>query len=233
MQLNFDSFIDNMPGYLWIKDVQSRYLACNQRLLNIFCLKSKKEIIEHADVDLPWAIYADIYVEGDKQALSGETKTFLQPVLLKDNTQLIITTRKTPIFDHVNKVIGVQGVVNLITTPKKTFSISQLSGFDSSLINFPQSSIQYTLTDNFDSFNLSKREAMCLFYMIRGKTAKQIGDILCISKRTVEVHLENIKIKFGCKSKSEVIGKAIEAGFIQLIPHDYLIKKVYHHWEEE
>ena len=43
--------------------------------------------------------------------------------------------------------------------------------------------------------------------MIRGKTAKEIAVILNLSPRTIEHHIENIKIKTNSDSKSELIDK--------------------------
>lgn len=52
---------------------------------------------------------------------------------------------------------------------------------------------------------LSSRELDVLSYLSRGKTAKEIGMQLAISRRTVEHHIENIKIKTNCNSKAELI----------------------------
>ena len=55
--------------------------------------------------------------------------------------------------------------------------------------------------------SLFPRECDILHYLPRGKTAKQIALILGISYRTVERHLENIRIKTGVYSKAELIEK--------------------------
>lgn len=51
---------------------------------------------------------------------------------------------------------------------------------------------------------LTDREFDCIRQYIKGKTARQIGESLHISNRTVEHHLENIKFKLGCSSKLEL-----------------------------
>lgn len=56
---------------------------------------------------------------------------------------------------------------------------------------------------------LSKKKLECLYYLVRGKTAREIASILNISPRTVEHYLEDIKFKWGCCSKSSLI----ELGF--------------------
>ncbi len=68
-------------------------------------------------------------------------------------------------------------------------------------------------TINF-SDQLSKRELEVLQHLMRGKTARQIGELLCISKRTVEHHVENIKQKACCHNKFELIKKLYEQSSI-------------------
>jgi len=52
---------------------------------------------------------------------------------------------------------------------------------------------------------ITKREAECLCYLTFGKTGKEIARILKISPRTVESHLNTLKGKLNCITKSELI----------------------------
>lgn len=54
---------------------------------------------------------------------------------------------------------------------------------------------------------LTDREFECIDQFLKGKTARQIGDFLHISHRTVEHHLENIKLKMFCSTKLELFEK--------------------------
>lgn len=56
---------------------------------------------------------------------------------------------------------------------------------------------------------LSEREMQCLALLIRGKPARQIGEELQISNRTVEHYLESIKNKWSCLNKQELIEKGL------------------------
>lgn len=53
--------------------------------------------------------------------------------------------------------------------------------------------------------SLSRRELDCIAELLQGKTLKEIGNHLGISPRTVETHVNNIKEKLQCRSKSELI----------------------------
>ena len=76
----------------------------------------------------------------------------------------------------------------------------------------------YMLSNQFYQIKLSDREAECLFFILRGKTSKQIARYLGISHRTVEEHINHLKNKFHAKSKGELIDKAFQAGFLNSIP---------------
>lgn len=58
-----------------------------------------------------------------------------------------------------------------------------------------------------DDFQLSNREIELLGLMMRGFTGRQISEKLGISKRTVEHHIDHIKNKALCRTKSELIDK--------------------------
>jgi DNA-binding CsgD family transcriptional regulator len=52
---------------------------------------------------------------------------------------------------------------------------------------------------------LSKRETECLRYLVLGKSAKEIARNLCLSHRTIEFYLKNIKDKTGYTSKTQIV----------------------------
>jgi LuxR family transcriptional regulator, quorum-sensing system regulator SolR len=52
---------------------------------------------------------------------------------------------------------------------------------------------------------LSLRERQCLQLLIESKSAKEIACALGLSRRTVEYYFENIKNKFSCWSRQEIL----------------------------
>lgn len=98
--------------------------------------------------------------------------------------------------------------VNLLKINQRTNSKSKIKCGIFSLTN-----------EKYNHYHLTKHESFCLFYLVRGNTAKLIAKKMNISFRTVETYLENIKIKLNCKNKSELIEKAIEEGFLTTIPN--------------
>lgn len=61
---------------------------------------------------------------------------------------------------------------------------------------------------------LSQREIDVLQWIAAGKTQQDVGDILSISSRTVEVHLRSSRTKLGALTTAQAVGRAISLGMI-------------------
>jgi DNA-binding CsgD family transcriptional regulator len=61
---------------------------------------------------------------------------------------------------------------------------------------------------------LSTREIEMLQWVAAGKTQQDIGDILSMSPRTVEVHLRSSREKLNALSTAQAVGRAISMGLI-------------------
>ncbi len=60
-----------------------------------------------------------------------------------------------------------------------------------------------------DAFRLTLREAEVLYWVIYGKTNRDIGDILGISHRTINKHLENLFEKLGVETRTAAAAVAM------------------------
>lgn len=76
---------------------------------------------------------------------------------------------------------------------------------------------KYYLGEFFPHIAFSKREAECLKYLHRGKSAKEIGRLLKLSHRTIETHINNIKEKTQIKSLAELLIKLEKCSFLNAI----------------
>ena len=68
-----------------------------------------------------------------------------------------------------------------------------------------------------DAFTLTLREAEVLHWVVKGKTNKDVGDILGSSPMTVKKHLERVFVKLGVETRTAAAGKAT-ARIAQLQP---------------
>ena len=68
----------------------------------------------------------------------------------------------------------------------------------------------YFLQHNKRNIKITSREAVCLQYLTRGYSAKELARILLISHRTVESYINNIKLKVDCYKRSDLINFALQ-----------------------
>ncbi len=59
------------------------------------------------------------------------------------------------------------------------------------------------------SFKLTGKEAEVLYWVVKGKTNKDIGDILGSSPMTVKKHLERVFVKLGVETRTAAAGMAV------------------------
>ncbi len=76
-------------------------------------------------------------------------------------------------------------------------------------------SIQFDSSKAFNHFlkKLSKRESEIIHWYMKGFTCNELGEKLYISSRTVERHLDNIKVKLHCRSRRQIFGRILELGY--------------------
>ena len=72
-----------------------------------------------------------------------------------------------------------------------------------------------TLTRALRYPHLSVREQEVLQWVAAGKSQQDIGDILSISVRTVEVHLRSVREKLCTLTTAQAVGRAVSLGLIQ------------------
>lgn len=113
---------------------------------------------------------------------------------------------KLPWF-HKDEVVGLLAFSIYTDSDSLQEFATKMSGVISTGLlgpSYPQA-LQHKV--KLDDIHLSNREIELLGLMMRGFTGKQISEKLGISKRTVEHHIEHIKNKAACRTKSELIDK--------------------------
>ncbi|MCK4608239.1 MAG: response regulator [Gammaproteobacteria bacterium] len=112
--------ISIMPGNVYWKDRNGVFLGCNENLAKIHKLKSSEDIVGLDDYDLLTQEDADIVSQTDSYVMTlGEEKSLEEKGLNIDKEPAVYLTRKVPIFDHDNKVVGMVGISIDITDRKQ------------------------------------------------------------------------------------------------------------------
>ena len=205
------SLLDHLPGMIGWKDVNRHYVGANKALLAVKGVSDVYEIAGKTDEDLaPGSIEEnEIYQQQDLRVLNGSEISTVH-FDMKNNEVFLLDKR--PLMDQNNVVTGLiyhchpyhQGEI-----------FRMLRQFDEKLHLHTQ---HYTLQDHHNKYELTNREFECVFLLVRGKSAREIGVLLSLSKRTVESYIENIKNKMDCQNKAQVLVKAVLNGYHTYIP---------------
>ena len=63
--------------------------------------------------------------------------------------------------------------------------------------------------------DLNEREVEVLTWVARGKTSGEIAQILSLSKRTIDFHMDNARTKLSAATRTEAVIKAADGGLIE------------------
>jgi DNA-binding NarL/FixJ family response regulator len=90
-----------------------------------------------------------------------------------------------------------------------TYRLHQQTGDDDWLIIMREESDETVIQAMSLSFKLTAREAEVLYWVIKGKINRDIGDILGTSPMTVKKHLERVFAKLGVETRTAAAGMAM------------------------
>jgi PAS domain S-box-containing protein len=103
----FAVFMDQLPGFAWMKDIEGRYVYVNKRESELDAYRAG--VIGKTDAELWPAEIAAVYRANDRQVIT--TRKALQTVepSLADGEQCYMLVSKFPIFDQNGSVVMVAG----------------------------------------------------------------------------------------------------------------------------
>lgn len=219
--------IDNIHQPAWIKNQNLEYTNCNRELLNSLGQTTATSLLGKKDDELTWGDYSNSYQLADNEVLDrSHAIEYLNVSKPNINKYVVMSTRKSVLKNVSGECIGILGIINLLW-PSARHAYRLLMNLDNSLLAQSGYKVdQYVFYENTitGTGNLTKKELLCLFYLLRGASNKDVSKLLNISLRTLETHLEHIKCKLNCYSKNELISKAIEKNLLRLIPKNVRIQ---------
>ena len=115
-----EAVINHSPIRIFWKDLNLRYLGCNQVFARDAGLNDPADVIGMFDTDFGWSVYAKEYMADDRQVLaSGQARlAFEERQITPDGKALWLRTSKVPLYGQSNELIGVLGMYEDITERK-------------------------------------------------------------------------------------------------------------------
>jgi PAS domain S-box-containing protein len=115
------TMMDAIPDRIFIKDLNSVYLGCNQAFASLYAGHSKDKVIGRSDYDFAHtAERAEVYRQIDKKVvLSGGQSRYEISIPLTDGSVILEETLKVPFRDAQGNIKGVIGICRDITERKR------------------------------------------------------------------------------------------------------------------
>ncbi|MDO9162583.1 MAG: EAL domain-containing protein [Methylococcaceae bacterium] len=111
--------INNIPDYIFIKDADSVYLACNTAMENYFGVP-ESEIVGKTDFAFVDATTAEFFRQRDKEAMASSSISVNEELITyPDGQQFYLETIKVPFKDDQQRIRGLIGVGRNITERKQ------------------------------------------------------------------------------------------------------------------
>lgn len=193
------------------KDENSIITSCNDIFVYYGGVIEDKAIGQ-TDYNLPWAKYADLYRSQEVDALEGNPYSTIIPIQDSHGDEHIFLHTKLRKLNKKGKTVGLDCYASRIESSNVCELVQLLNQGPSTKMPC------YYIGNRAKTIKFTIRQKEILFYLTRGKTAKDIARILGISYKTVECHLMHIKEKIGVHTKSQVIDFAVTNGFANFLP---------------
>lgn len=201
------------------KNEQLEFVDFTDNLLALAGVKHEDAILGRRDQgdDLPWSAFGADYEAHDRDALNSSnygsivpfqgTEPGTQAYVFCSRSKCLLPNGQAGVYIHVLPVLN-PDINQLLQNLTKT----EPAGLHP----------HHFIGKNPSDIHLTQKESECLFYLMRGKASKFIASVMRISCRTVEFHIDNLKHKFACRTKAELISCAIQKGYMSIIPETIL-----------
>lgn len=214
----FLQIIEHFPQLVfWVSAKENVFLGGNSKFAEFLGLDDPKEIIgsngfkyfQKEDV-LLFRDYKDQVIATKEKVLVSEdihstgsdklaADITIAPIIDKDNCVTSVICYGTLILQLSDKKWS--EAIKLITKPNIDKLLARNNKF---IVN----------SKDMGTVTLTKREAECALFVLKGLTAKSIAEEIFLAQRTVINHIENIKDKLGCAKREELISALTEGMFI-------------------
>jgi DNA-binding CsgD family transcriptional regulator len=212
-QSNTIKLIDmlNMPFHAYFLNSQSQAQIANNALMKTFNLASHSDLIGLTAWDITTKKNAATAISHDNLVLNSKQLLIKDELYVApDGIELPLLAFKFPWYDAGGRLVGVFGA----SVGVQINNLAMLANCISTLVQIELLSAKECPKKilpglMLDAMYFTRREKDIISLLIRGKTAREIGLILDRSRRTIESHIENLKIKTQSENKSQLIEKCL------------------------
>jgi DNA-binding CsgD family transcriptional regulator len=224
------TIIDEFPFPAGYKNQDSVFTGSNNEFAKIVGLKQGSDVVGRTAFDMPakTAECAELFHEQDQMVLNTGKQLVIFGIHPDDEGNFkAYKFIKMPLQNMHNEITGILFTGEEICN-KTMYELSVL------INNLPiktngKSLLQsgsYLVGTEHTEINLCERKHEVLFYMLHGKKANFIANVLRISLSTVYRYIAELKTEFNVLSSFELKDKALEMGFFNVLPYSVFNKEI-------
>ncbi len=197
-----------MSCNIYFKNPDSELQKLNQRALETSGFQSINDAIGKSIKDFAREDTTETVLMHDQDVIQSKQMLIKDLCINRlDEEQVSLLTIKFPWYSLKNKIIGLLGVA--IPIEKQNMSSTLAESLNTlaniGLLNQTENLLSYLPGFELEGQYITSREKEILHHLLLDKTAKQISQPLGISYRTVEFHINNLKIKLNVATKFQLI----------------------------
>ncbi len=117
------TFIDNVPDFMYVKDIEGRFIVANSKVAQFMGAKKPEDMLGKTDFDFfPREIATGFYEDEQRAIRSGQPLVDREEIVGEQATGGVryILSTKVPFFDSEGNVTGIAGIGRDITMRKAT-----------------------------------------------------------------------------------------------------------------
>lgn len=201
-------------GYLLWKDKNSVFQRVNRNAQSLFP-SSCPPMGTFTSYEVSPKELADIYRGHDELCLKSKAPLHIEGSVEHKELGIIHAIGKEfPLFDDDDEIQGFLVATHSALRLNDLPFAKALRIMQQGMVHLFIKKKSYPIVTKFGDISLSAHECECLLYLIGGKSAKDTAHYTGASPRTIEWHLENVRMKLGCTHRAELVDRLLENGFV-------------------
>lgn len=221
-------FTSHNSDRIYLKDTEFKYQAMTDAMVKFIGVESIDDILNQSIADISINLKKDIpdlidkFKKQDLQIMKSQKRGVYLEVLPHNDSDIleIVILYKTPIINpETNEVVGIHGLMNTILWPSIIKTLFKMHGAKGLLLNSKK------ISDPLKDYPLTNVQHMVLFLSIHNYSYSEIALLMSefgnpITPVQVNERLENLKLIFHVRTKTQLIEKAMGLNFHVILPCD-------------
>jgi DNA-binding CsgD family transcriptional regulator len=217
--------LSGVPGLVvWMRP-DAQFMCANQRAMTVMGFTGFTQLADRypRDMNSESSKMHDQFVENIGYVFQNQCSVVsVYSAYVANKRWALFIGEEQPLLDGNQTIVGVSSHTMEVTATPMASHLAPLfmNHRKKGGIKLQQGLYHYSAC--YEDWNLSPRQGECLFWLLKRKSASEIGALLRLSKRTVESYIRLIKSKFQVHTVSELSDFADEQGLHSYIPRHWI-----------